>query len=407
MELLAISFDVKNVPLEIREQLAFAGDEELARAMQRLKEAPAVLENVILSTCNRTEIYTVVDSLHRGRDYVLRFLSSWFHLPTSEFSPYLQIYSGASAVAEHLFRVTCGLESLIMGEEQILSQVKASLSLAQENRASSTIFNDLFKQAITLSKRAHTETALSQNSVSVGTAAVQLAKQVFGGDLSDKQVLVIGAGQMGALLMKYLSVQKLAGLSLINRTYSKALALTKASVPFESLEEVLATVDIVFTATAAKDFILTESLVKKKSLLIFDLAVPRDVDPALSNLSNIKLYDIGGIRARVEDSLQARSQAAQEVEQMIVAEVAAFEVWLSEQEIVPLISALQAKASLIQQKAMATIDHKLPDLTEHDRKVINKLTKSIANQLLRDPILSAKSLSTEQLQLFKEIFGLE
>ncbi|AYG00130.1 glutamyl-tRNA reductase [Lactococcus allomyrinae] len=419
MHLLALSLNYKKVPIELREKLAFA-ESELAAAMATLKESQSVFENVILSTCNRTEIYAVVDQTKRGEDYLKRFLANWFHLSITTFSGYLDVYQELE-VANYLFRVTCGLESLIVGEEQILSQVKSSFLFAQENQATGSVLNTLFKSAITLSKKAHTETLLSRNSVSVGSAAVQLTKNIWS-DLSDKKAAVIGAGQMSELSAKYIAAQKIAGLTISNRTYEKAQKLAEhyhaEAVKLTELEKLLTEVDFAFSSTSSKSFILNESLVRivqakrdNKPLILFDLAVPRDIEPSVRDITGVKLYDIDDLERLVKFNKSERQKAEKEVEKMILKATDEFKNWLSAQQVTPIIAELQEKSMQIQEKVMETIDHKLTDLSVHDRKVINKLTKSIVNQLLREPILTVKSLATdenspEKLTLFKQIFNL-
>ena len=419
MQLLAISLNYKKVPIELREKLAFA-ESELALAMAELKKSQAVFENVILSTCNRTEIYAVVDQQRRGEDYLKRFLAHWFHLSSSDFANFLDVYYDL-AVAEYVFRVTCGLESLIVGEEQILAQVKSSLAFAQENQTTGAILNSLFKSAITLSKRAHTETSLSKNSVSVGSAAVQLTKKIYQ-DLSEKAALVVGAGQMAELSAKYIAAQKPTGLTIANRSFDKVVKLAGTyqaeARALTDLEAALTAADFVFSSTAAKNFVLTESLIRIvqakrdfQPLLLIDLAVPRDIDPAVAEIAGVQLYDIDDLEQLVQFNKLKREKAEKEVEAMVKTTVSDFEKWLSTQEVSPIIAQLQEKSMQIQQKAMDTIDRKLTDLSAHDRKVINKMTKSIVNQLLREPILSAKTLaladnSAEQLELFRKIFDL-
>lgn len=205
VQVLVISLNHQTAPVEIREQFSFQGN-DLERAMIFLKDEPSILENIIISTCNRTEIYAVVDHIRRGEDYVKRFLATWFHLPISEFTPYLATYENEQAI-KHLFRVACGLDSLIIGETQILGQVRSSFLLAQENGITGTLFNTLFKQAITLAKRAHTETEIGKNAVSVSYAAVQLAKKMFR-LFQIAILLLLGQGKWGTLLLNILRVKR-------------------------------------------------------------------------------------------------------------------------------------------------------------------------------------------------------
>ena len=190
MHIIVVGLNYKTAPVEIRENLTFP-EAALGGAMSALKNKKSILENVIVSTCNRTEIYAVVDQLHTGRYYIKEFLSEWFGIPQAEFTPFLFIYEQEGAI-EHLFKVSCGLDSMVLGETQILGQVRSSFLLGQDWKTTGTVFNHLFKQAITLAKRGHSETEIGANAVSVSYAAVELAKKIFG-SLDQKHVLILGA----------------------------------------------------------------------------------------------------------------------------------------------------------------------------------------------------------------------
>ncbi len=201
MHIIVAGFNYKTAPVELREKFAFQ-QSELPKALLQLRQMKSILECTIVSTCNRTEVYVVADQLHTGRHYTKTFLADWFQMAKEDFTPYLDIRENEHAV-EHLFRVACGLDSMILGETQILGQVKSSFLLAQEEKATGTIFNQVFKQAITLGKKAHTETEISEHAVSVSYAAVELAKKIFG-QFKGKQVSLLGAGKMSELTAKHL-----------------------------------------------------------------------------------------------------------------------------------------------------------------------------------------------------------
>jgi glutamyl-tRNA reductase len=420
MHLLMVGLNYKTAPVEIREKLSFNAV-ELPAAMKKLKEQKSILENVIISTCNRTEIYAVVDQLHTGRYYIKSFLSDWFGLDKEEFSPFLNIYENDAAI-EHLFRVTCGLDSMILGETQILGQVRSSFLTAQEENTIGTVFNQLFKQAVTLAKRAHAETEIGSNAVSVSYAAVELAKKIFG-SLEDKHVLIIGAGKMGELAVQNLHGSGVKKVTVINRTFEKAKALAdRFNGQAKSLNEMqcaLIEADILISSTGAKDYVITKDMMlyvekmrKGRPLFMVDIAVPRDLDPKLSELDSVFLYDIDDLEGIVEANLQERKKAAEKIEIMIEAEIVEFKDWLHTLGVVPVIAALRQKALSIQAETMKSIERKLPNLTEREKKVLNKHTKSIVNQLLRDPILRVKELAAEPnaeeaLRLFMKIFDIE
>lgn len=420
MHIIVVGLNYQTAPVEIRERLAFA-ENDLSSAMLELKGRKSILENIIVSTCNRTEVYAVVDQLHTGRYYIKQFLSDWFQIDKNKFEQHLFIYENDEAV-KHLLKVTCGLNSMILGETQILGQVRDSFLLGQENGTTGTVFNHLLKQAITLAKRAHSETDIGANAVSVSYAAVELAKKVFG-SLKDKHVLIIGAGKMSELAIKNLYANGATKVTVINRTFERAQALAEQfDGHAKSLKELQCTVmdaDIVISSTGAQEYILTsdmmavmEKMRKGRPLFLVDIAVPRDIDPAVSQMESIFLYDIDDLEGIVQENLAERKAAAETIMVMIEHELADFQEWLNMLGVVPVIAALREKALSIQAETMKSIERKLPDLTERERKVLNKHTKSIINQLLKEPILQVKEFSGEQdaaekIDLFKQIFDLD
>lgn len=420
MHILVTSINYKSTPVEIREKFTFQG-EEREGAIHSLKNTKSILEAVIVSTCNRTEIYAVVDQLHTGKYYLKTFLSQWFDLPADDFVDYLDVYENDRAI-EHLLRVTSGLSSMVVGETQILGQIKESFLFAQQQKATGTIFNQLFKQAITLAKRAHSETSIGENAVSVSYAAVELGKKIFG-DFKSKHVLIFGAGKMSELTGKHLHANGVGKVTVINRTMSKAIELADKLLgearPLDELTESLVSADILISSTGSKDYVVTklmvESIIKKRKgrpLFMVDIAVPRDIDPNLSELESVYLYDIDDLEGIVAANLDERKKEAKKIEIMIDTELAEFQCWLRTLGVVPIISALRTKALSVQQETMISLERKLPDLSEREKKVLSKHMKSIINQLLREPIMAAKELAGEKdapesLELFTRIFAIE
>ncbi|QKY69596.1 glutamyl-tRNA reductase [Lentibacillus sp. CBA3610] len=420
MHLLKVGFNYKSAPLEIRERYMISED-HIDNAMLKLKEQKSILENVIVSTCNRTEIFAVVDQVHTGRFYIKQFLADWLQVDKEDVSPYLRITEG-DATVEHLFRVATGLDSMVLGETQILGQVKHSFLTAQENNTTGTIFNELFKQAITFAKKAHKETAIGEHAVSVSYAAVELAKKVFG-DLKKKHVVIHGAGEMGELAAKNIHGSGASHITVVNRTLEKAKSLAETfqgdAKPVEELHEQLQDADILISSTGADSVVLSKNTVqtiqkkrKGKPLFLFDIAVPRDLDPAIAELDNVFLYDIDDLQHIVDENLATRKAAADSIENMLEAEIVAFNEWVQTLGVVPVISALRKKALSIQAETMKSIERKMPDLTAREKKVLNKHTKSIVNQLLKQPVTQAKELAAnenkeEALQQFIDIFGIE
>lgn len=311
---------------------------------------------------------------------------------------------------------------MVLGETQILGQVKGSFLKAQEIGTTGTVYNKLFKQAITFAKRAHGETAIGENAVSVSYAAVELAKKIFG-SLSNKHIAILGAGKMGELAAENLYGSGVGKVTVINRTFSKAETLAEkfhgTAKSMRELQCVLLEADILISSTGATEYVIdydlmqfVERLRKGKPIFMVDIAVPRDLDPRIGDLPNVFLYDIDDLHGIVEANLAERQRAAEQITSMIDTEIDEFKDWMSTLGVVPVIAALRQKAARIQSETMQSIENKMPDLTEREKKVLNKHTKSIINQLLKEPILQAKEMagsqkSKEQLALFQQIFGIE
>ncbi|WP_088350353.1 glutamyl-tRNA reductase [Bacillus cereus] len=420
MHILVVSVNYRTAPVEFREKLTFQAA-ELERAMTTLQNQKSVLENVIVSTCNRTEIYAVVDQLHTGRYYIKKFLADWFQLEIEEVAPYLTIFEQDGAI-DHLFRVTCGLDSMVVGETQILGQIKDSFLEAQQVKATGTIFNELFKQVITLAKRAHSETTIGESAMSVSYAAVELGKKIFG-ELTDCHVLILGAGKMGELALQNLYGSGARKVTVMNRTLSKAEVMAEKYMGHaKSLSELqcaLLEADILISSTGASEYVITKEMMTKvekmrcgRPLFMVDIAVPRDIDPAIDELEGSFLYDIDDLQGVVEANRAERLKEAEKIQFMIEEEMVLFKTWLSTLGVVPLISALRDKALAIQSETMVSLERKIPNLSDREKKVISKHTKSIINQLLKDPILVAKEIAAEEgasekLALFAKIFDLE
>ncbi|MCJ1656171.1 glutamyl-tRNA reductase [Staphylococcus sp. NRL 16/872] len=420
MHFIALSINHRTADVALREQVAFRND-ALRLAHEDLFETKSILENVILSTCNRTEVYAVVDQIHTGRYYIQRFLARSFGFEVDDIKAMSEVKVGDEAV-EHLLRVTSGLDSIVLGETQILGQMRDAFFLAQETKTTGTIFNHLFKQAITFAKKAHSETDIADNAVSVSYAAVELAKKVFG-KLKSKQAVIIGAGEMSELSLLNLLGSGIMDITVVNRTEENAKLLAqKHNVKYKSLDSLpalLASADIVISSTSSPDFIITKSMMdetlsyrKTTSLLMIDIAVPRDIEPGIDFSDNVFSYDVDDLKGLVDANLRERQMAAEMIADQIPHEIQNHNDWVNMLGVVPVIRALREKAMTIQAKTMESIDRKLPNLSDRERTVISKHTKSIINQMLKDPIKQAKELSNdkksnEKLELFQNIFDIE
>ena len=287
MHIMVLGLNHRTAPVELRERLAFSGG-ELEEALTRLSHTKSILECTVLSTCNRMELYAVCDQIHTGEYYLKTFLEDWFGVPREEFVDHLYVKQNEEAL-RHLFLVACGLDSMIIGETQILGQVKSAFLTAQKSGATGTLFNTLFKQAVTLGKRVHAETEIGQNAVSVSYAAVELGKKLFDG-FSGKTVLLVGAGKMGELTAKHFHEAGANRVIVTNRTLEKAAEVAGRfngeARPFDQLISVLREADIVVTSTGSPDVVIRREMVseavrhRRAPLFLIDIAVPRDVEPS-------------------------------------------------------------------------------------------------------------------------------
>lgn len=419
MHVVVVGMNYRTAPVEIREKFALP-EAQWADAVKHLRQIKSVLECVIVSTCNRTEIYVVVDRLHMCGHFIRGFMEQWYGTSRQDFTPYLYIYEDDQAV-EHLFRVTAGLDSMVVGETQILGQIRQAFLFAQAEGTTGTCFNHLFKQAITFAKRAHSETNINDNAVSVSYAAIELGKRIFG-SFNGKKVLIIGAGKMSELTVKHLYANGAAEVMVANRTLEKAKQLAEQykgrASTLENVEQLLADADIVISSTGSPSYVLRKSDVERamkgrrtRPIFFIDIAVPRDLDPSISEVSNVFLYDIDDLEGIVESNLVKRNKEAVKIQTLIEVEIEQYHQWLQMLGVSPLIKALQHKADQIHEDTLNSMFNKLPDLTEREAKIIRRLSKSMLNQLMHDPILQLKEMAAEKsgadaLNYFNELFAL-
>ncbi|MEO3947001.1 glutamyl-tRNA reductase [Gorillibacterium sp. CAU 1737] len=420
MQILTVGLHYRTAPVDLREKFALSAP-KLPEALQELRRTASVLECVIVSTCNRTELYLVVDRKKLCGHSIHAYLEHQFGVSRDEFMPHL-FYLEEEEAVKHLFRVACGLDSMVLGETQILGQVRSAFQTAQAEKTTGTYFNTLFKQAITLAKRARTETSISDNPVSVSYAAVELGRRFFG-SFVDKRVLILGAGKMGELTAKHLHSGGAAELIVMNRTMAKAAELAERfggqALPISRMAAELERADIVISSTGSHELVLTRGEVEAvlparggRPLFLIDIAVPRDLDPAIAELPGVQLFNIDHLESIVESNLEERKKTAVRIEEMIEEEMRAFAQWLKTLGVGPVIHALQRKSSHIHQDTMDSLMKKLPHLSEHDQTLIYRLTKSIVNQMLRDPITRVKELAGEEngheaIEQFRKLFALE
>ncbi|GAV22472.1 glutamyl-tRNA reductase [Carboxydothermus pertinax] len=412
MYLVVVGVNHRTAPVDVREKLSFS-EHRLGEAFAKLKSYPTIDGVVILSTCNRTEVYVAALEIDNGLKAVREFLANWAGLSLSEIKNYTYNYTLYDAV-HHLFRVASGLDSMILGETQILGQVRDAYIKASSFKASNKILNTLFQHAITVGKKVRTETGIDKNPVSVSYAAVQLACSFFG-SLRDKKALLIGAGKMSNLTAKHLSYYGIEEIIVTNRSFDKAETFARqfngTAIPFEKIYDILLEVDVVISCTGAPHLIIhkdrLEPIVKKrvKPLYLIDIAVPRDIDPEITNLPNVLLHDIDKLQNVVTKNLEERKRLAEMAENIIEKELKAFIEWHSSQFVIPTIVALKKKAEEIKNKELTKALNKLGNVSEREKNIVCALAHGIINQMLHTPIVQLKQYAlTPQGHLYTEIF---
>lgn len=404
MHITVIGLSHKTAPVEIREKLSFPSQEQ-PDALLALMSFDAVLEAVILSTCNRTEVYAVVTEESKGKAALTDFLTQYKNIDPGEVTKHLYSHDSGNAV-RHLLRVVSSLDSMVVGEAQILGQVKEAYSYALDAGATSTIFNRLFRHSFEVGKRARTETEIGESAVSISYAAIELAKKVFG-SLEGRTVLILGAGKMSELTAKHLLSNGASAVLVANRSYDRAVELAAkfdgTAVRFDERIDAFARADIVISSTGATHYVVYKDDVARaiherrhRPIFLIDIAVPRDIEPEVNDLDNVFLYDIDDLQQVVDANLSERMKEAEKVEHIIEREIDAFVAWVSTLDVVPTITALREKAERIRTAEMEKALNKLGDLSEQDVNTLNAMTTAIVNKLLHAPIVRIKEHATTE-----------
>jgi glutamyl-tRNA reductase len=401
--IVVIGINHKTASVDLREKLSFT-ENELARFFALCKERGDILDCVVLSTCNRTEVYVACRDEEASGQAVTEMLAAVKEVEADDVRSGLYIYTREKAV-EHLFSVTAGLDSMILGETQILGQVKEAYNKACAADMTGNVFHVLFRQAITAAKRVQTETGINQKAASISYAAVELAKKIFG-RLQDHTVMVLGAGKMSELTLRHLYDQGVRRVIVVNRTKAHADQLAASfggiSEYYEKRRECLIKADIVISSTRAPHFVLGKEEMSQvmrrrcgRPLFLIDIAVPRDVDPQVKELENVFLFNIDDLQEVVAANLRERKHEAERARQILREEINEFQVWVKIQEVVPLIAALRQKAEAIRQAELGTTFKRLSNLSEKEKKHIDNLTRAIVNRILREPLLRIKQVALD------------
>ena len=419
MTLFVAGLSHKNAPVELREQLAVEED-KLRELLSDVSATGAVRETLILSTCNRVEVYGVAEAPGEARAVVFRHLCRYRGVPYGSVEPLLYTHLDGDAV-HHAFRVAASLDSMMIGEPQILGQVKDAFGLAQACATVGPALHTLFTAAFAVAKKVRTETEIARHAVSVSFAAVELARKIFAG-LGGKAVLLVGAGKMGELAARHLVEHGAFPVYVANRTWPRAQemarALSGAAVPFAELETALAGVDIVITSTGATEPIVTLAMVQRvmhgrraRPLFFIDIAVPRDVEGSVNTLADVYCYNVDDLKQVVEANIRERLREAQRGEALVMREVAKFLTRQSDVEVIPTIVSLRERLEEIRVGEVRKALARLPGATAETREAIEALSAAIVNKILHAPITklresSRAGSSRSWLPLIHELFGL-
>lgn len=400
MHLIVVGLSHKTAPVEIREKLAVP-ESRLGEALSRLCSYPGVKEGILLSTCNRVEVYSVVEEIEPGYGRIQEFLAdTHLSLSSEQLTPHLYWHTGDRAIA-HLFRVAASLDSMIVGESQILGQLKDAFEVALAHKTTGVIMNKVVKKAISVAKRVRTETKISEMAVSVSYAAVELAKKIFS-NLEEKTVLLVGAGEMAKLAARHLIAQGVRHVRITTRTPQHAIDLAAkfggTPVPFDQFKDEMASADIVLVSTGAAHYLIGADDVHRavkermnRPMFLIDISVPRNIDPAVRHVDNAFLFDIDDLTHRVEQNRAERLQEAEKAERMVVEEVGMLREWMKSLEVTPTIVALRSRVDEIKRAEVEKALGRLAHLSPQDRELVEGMASSIVNKLIHSTMVTLKS----------------
>ena len=393
-EIVIVGVTHRSAPVEVREQLAFSED-RIDTALRQLTGIGAVEEGVIVSTCNRVEVVASSSQGDEAVEHLTDFLVDGERLPKAQLTEHLSVYRNREAV-RHLFRVAASLDSMVVGEPQILGQLKESYTRASTAGSVGLVLHRFFHKSFNVAKRVRSETGIASRAVSVSSAAVDLANKIFD-RLEDKTAMLIGAGTMSELAARHLQAHGVRSLIVANRTFDRAVELARelhgTPVPFEELERYLELADVVIGSTAADQYVLTPTLVqhilrqrKYRPVFLIDMSVPRNFDPQINDLDNVYLYDIDDLGAVAHENIEERGKEAVKADIIIDEEVDGFSRWLASLDAVPTIVALRERFEAIRRVELEKTVVALRDLAPNEREALEAMTQAIINKILHAPI---------------------
>ena len=420
VNLILVGVNHKTTPVEIREKLAFTKG-KIEESVDRLFNFPDIIEHTILSTCNRVEIYARANCQDSAIKAIKQFICDFHEVSPVELEDHFYSYRNEEAV-EHLFRVSSSLDSMILGEAQILGQVKDAYSLAKDLRSTGLVLNQLFEKAFSIAKKVREETGIAERSVSISSAAVELAQKIFD-DLENRTVMLVGTGEMAELAAKHLISYGVKTVYVTSRTYDRAVNLARtlngSALDFEAFKNELHRADIVITSTSAPNFIIKKEMVEKaiherknKPIFFIDIAVPRDIEPHVNDLENIYLYDIDDLQVVVSANMKEREKEAENAMNFISQEVTKFNNWVGTLDAVPTIVEIRKKAENIRMQEIEKTLKKISHLSEDDKKLLRQMSSSMVNKILHKPTIKLKQKTQSEdghvyLKAIRHLFHLD
>jgi glutamyl-tRNA reductase len=419
MELLVIGLNHNTAPIEIRECLAFPED-KLGEALSKVHALSSVKEDMIVSTCNRVEVYAATRETDKAVHDLKEFFCQYHGISLKEFEKSLYTHIGEEAV-RHIFRVASSLDSMVLGEPQILGQIKEAYDISQQANTSGLILHRLLHRAFHVAKRVRTETKIAISAVSVSSVAVALAEKIFG-TLEKKTVLLIGAGEMCELAARHLVAGGVEKMLVTNRTYERAVSLAQEfsgeAIPFEDMPQGLKKADIVMSATNSPQYLIGHDQITKvmkdrrqKPIFFIDIADPRDIEPKVGDVENVYLYNMDDLQKVANENVKDREKEAQKAETLVQDEVVKFVTWYRSLEVTPTIVALRKKFEEIRKKELEKTLSLHPNLSDKEKKSLEALTSAIINKILHTPITLLKQTNEEAiadlyLDALHALFGL-
>jgi glutamyl-tRNA reductase len=419
-EIVLLGINHKTAPIELRECLAFSNEETLA-ALETFKASPAISEVMVISTCNRVEILLATGNKTNAAETATTYLSASKKLPVAKFEQALYTHYGDEAV-RHIFKVAASLDSMMVGEPQILGQIKEAYNIATLQKTSGVLLNRLLHRAFFVAKRVRSETGIGDHAVSISYAAIELGKKIFG-SLEGKKALLVGAGEMAELAVEHLLRNKPGDIFVANRTFEHGVQLAQKfngqAVRFEEIMDCLQLVDIIISSTGSPDFVITRDQVKKimrirrnRPLFFIDIAVPRDIDPAINRLANSYVYDIDDLQGVIEENIEERNREAIKGARIVDESVIHFRQWYDSLGVVPTIVALREKMDSIAKTEIKKTMQSLNHLSDQDHRAITRMANAMINKILHDPTRLLKNNKahgekSDHLDITRKLFGLD